>query len=442
LRRVFLATTTLIGAALIASAASAQTAGPKAPFTAILDGEANGNIGILSGTQNSGTNGGHQRDFGMDQNAWMRFFFQAKADNGLTYGWNVRIFGTSSTITVNGLSNDREGIFFRHDAWGTLSLGDDTATGKNGFPEVKADWGPPTSSQSYLGPDGKLEGTFLKNTDTRAFTIFNSFIKLGSDDGFPSGRAMHIWYGTPTFAGFSANMDFTPDGRSRNEEQFVTDTLANTPGTNNALSQSLSESNFQNVFSLNVQYKGSLGPVAVGTGFQYAHAQSKNAFGLAGGTEFSNQTFNDVNSWETGVVLNYAGFQFGVQYNWYGDSAYPHHQTGGNTIIGGAVDTWGWSTGLEYFMGPWVVGGYYWYGKAPGTFQWAPVGTAPIPGGNGSFEFNYYAAGIGYTVAPGLKFYGELFYYNDWNTHVVSAASNSGRNPHGQIYIFGTSLSW
>ena len=93
-------------------------------------------------------------------------------------------------------------------------------------------------------------------------------------------------------------------------------------------------------------------------------------------------------------------------------------------------------------MGPWVVGGYYWYGRGPGTFQLASAGTAPTPGGNGQFEFNYYALGAGYTVAPGLKFYGELFYYDDWNTHVVSAAPNSGRHLTGQVYIIGTSLAW
>jgi hypothetical protein len=442
LRKVLFGTSALFGAALLAGTAMAQTAGPKAPFTAILDGEANANFGVLSGVQNSGNNGGHARDFGMEQNAWMRFFFEAKADNGLTYGWNVRILGTSSTITFNGFSNDREGIYFRHDAWGTVSIGNDTATGKQGFPFVKADWGPPTSAQSYLGPDGKLEGAFLQTTDTRAFNIFNTFIKLGSDNGFPSGRAMHIWYGTPTFAGFSANMDYTPDGRSRNEEQFVTDTLAATPATNNALAQSLSATNFQNIASINVQYKGTLGPAAVAGGVQYAHAQSKNALGLAGGTEFSNQTFRDANSYEAGFTANYAGFQFGLTGTWYGKSAQPKAQTGGNAIIGGSVDSWGWSTGLEYFMGPWVVGGYYWYGRAPGTFQWAPLGTAPIAGGNGQVEFNYYAVGLGYTVAPGLKFYTEAFFYNDYNTHVVSTASNSGRNPNGQIYIVGTSIAW
>src|SRR5258706_5334335 len=117
LRKGLFASTALIGAVMLAGAAAAQTAGPKAPFTAILDGEANANFGVLSGVQNSGNNGGHARDFGMEQNVWMRFFFEAKADNGLTYGWNVRIIGSFDTITFNGFSNDREGIYFRHDAW-------------------------------------------------------------------------------------------------------------------------------------------------------------------------------------------------------------------------------------------------------------------------------------------------------------------------------------
>ena len=421
----------------------AQTAGPKAPFKAILDGEAVGTFGILSGVQNSGNNGGHARDFGMEQNAWMRFFFEAKADNGLTYGWNVRILGTSSTITFNGFSNDREGIYFRHDAWGTLSIGNDTATGKQNIPVVLADWGPPTSSQSYLGPDGKLEGEFLRTTDTRAFQIFNSFIKLGSDDAFPSGRAMHIWYGTPTYAGFSASMDYQPDGTSRNEEQFVTSTQSGAPSA----SQSLSSTNFQNVWSVNLSWKGEWMGAAWAPMVQYAHGQSKNLFGLAGGTEFSNQAFKDINSYEAGVKVNYAGFQFGIEGTWYGQTEVPKQQTGGTGPIGNTPDTWGWATGLEYFMGPWVVGGYYWYGRAPGTFQLGTVGTAltnvnGVTAGNGVFEFNYYAGGIGYTVAPGLKLFGELFYYNMYNTHILSTASNSGRNLTGQVYIFGTSISW
>src|SRR3954471_2939288 len=157
LRKLLFGSTALIGAVMLAGTASAQTAGPKAPFTAILDGEVDGNVGILGGTQNSGANNGHQRDFGFVQNAWMRFFFEGKADNGLTYGWYVRIMGTSSTISAHGFSNDRELMYFRHPTSGTAEGGHGSSTGKPGFPFVRADWGPSSSSQSYPGPDGKLE---------------------------------------------------------------------------------------------------------------------------------------------------------------------------------------------------------------------------------------------------------------------------------------------
>jgi hypothetical protein len=431
----------LIGAVILASAASAQTAGPKAPFTARLDGEVNGNFGILSGTQNSGTNGGHQRDFGMEQNGWLRFSFEAKADNGLTYGWNVRMLSTSSSISFDGFANDREGLYLRHPAWGLVSIGNDTSTGKQGFPTVNADWGPATTSQSYFGPDSKLEGAFLQTTDTRAFAMYNTFIKDGSDNAFPSGRAMHIWYGSPTWNGLSIQADYEPDGASRNEEQFVTSTQSGAPSA----TQSLSASNMQNIMSTNLQYRAEIRGVALQTGIQYAHGQSKNLFTTTG----SNQAFKDANSWETGIKANYAGFQFGVMYTWYGQTGVPKAVTGGTGPVGKVNDTWGWSTGLEYFTGPWVIGGYYWFGRAAGTYQLSAAGTpltnvGGVTAGNGAFEMNNYAVGVGYTVAPGLKLYGELFYYDYYNTHIAASASNpnNGRNPNGQVYIIGTSLAW
>src|SRR5262249_3687166 len=153
--------------------------------------------------------------------------------------------------------------------------------------------------------------------------------------------------------GFSANMDFTADGRSRNEEAFQTDTVVAAPAAG-TISQNLNETNFQNVFSINIQYKGELGPVAVAGGVQYAHGDPKHANFLVGGTEASNATQRAINSYEAGLVANYAGFQFGLQYTMYGQSGAPRDVNFGNHLLGGSVDTWGWSTGLEYFMGPWV----------------------------------------------------------------------------------------
>jgi hypothetical protein len=436
LKTAFVGTTALVAAVFLAAGAEAQTAGPKAPFTAILDGEVNANFGIQSGTQNTA----HARELGMQQSAWMRFFFEGKADNGLTYGWYVRTLGDSSAIAVDKFSNDRESMYFRHPSWGTVEIGTGTSTGKRGFPFVLADWGPPTSSQNYLGPDGKLERLFV--TDPNGQTILALFDKVGTDNAFPSGRAEHIWYGSPEWSGVSFSADYTPDGATRNEEQFVTTTQAGAPST----SQSLSESNFQNAVSIGVNYQGVLGPVALATGVQYAHAQSKNNYGLAGGTEFSNQAFRDPNSFHTGVKMNYAGFQWGLDYSWYGRSALPKALAAGSA----PVTTWGWGTGIEYFTGPWVVGGYYTYSRGAGIVF--PAGTTSVSlngipqANNGLFEGNRYALGAGYTVAPGLKIYSEFFYYDTFDTHVTVAqnavSAANPRNPNGQVFILGTSFAW
>jgi outer membrane protein OmpU len=426
--RTLLVGTTALAAGLLATGlAQAQTAGPKAPFSAILDGEANANFGIISGQQNTA----HNRDVGMEQNVWMRFFFEGHADNGLTYGWYVRMLGTSSAVADSGFTIDREAIYLKHPAWGTVELGEGTAGGKNGIPFVTADWGPPTTSRFYLGPDGGLEDQFIK--DPLPQTILNNLSKIGANN-FDIRRTNHIFYQTPGWNGVSLSAAYAPDGTQRNEEQFVTST-AGTPVT----TSSTSTTQYQNLVDLGLLYTGEIGPVALKTGVDYVYGQSKNVFSLAGSTQANNQ----INSVHTGFALNYAGLQWAVDYTYAGSSAAPH--------IGNLNDVsmWGWSTGLEYFLGPWTFGGYYWYGRAPGIF--APLAAGASLGGQvfpvaqtagGVWEMNNFEVGVGYTIAPGLKLYEAAFFYSDYNTHVPTGSSGNLRNPTGQVYLTGISVAW
>jgi outer membrane protein OmpU len=422
-----LGTSSLVGILLLASAASAQTAGPKAPFAAILDGEANGNLGIISGQKNIA----HDRDFGMEQNVWMRFFFEGKADNGLTYGWYGRILGTSSSVSSNGFVIDREAIYFKHPSWGTVELGGGTSGGKDAIPFVTADWGPPTTSRFYLGPDGGLEPFFIK--DPLPSTILNNLTKVGSDN-VDIRRTMHVFYGTPVWSGVSFDLSYAPDGITRNEEQFVTST-AGTPVTTSGTATA----QFQNLTDASVKYATQLGPVAFRTGIDYVWAQSKNVFTTTGST----QANNNISSWHTGIQANWLGFQWGVDYSYGGYGDQPHL---GN---GDRLTSWGWSTGLEYFLGPWTIGGFYWFNRAPGIF--APLAAGSTLGGqlfpvaqtaNGVWEMNLFEIGVGYTVAPGLKLYEAAFYYSDYNTHVPVGSPGRFRNPTGQAYITGLSVAW
>jgi predicted porin len=427
-RQVLLGTTGLIFVLSLASAASAQTAGPKAPFTAILDGEVNANLGIISGQRNNA----HDRDLGMEQNVWMRFFFEGKADNGLTYGWYTRMLGTSSSVSVAGFTVDREAIYLRHPSWGTVELGEGTSGGKEGFPFVTADWGPVTSSRFYLGPDGGLEALFIK--DPLPATILSNLSKIGADN-VDIRRTNHIYYGTPVWNGFSVNASYAPDGTQRNEEQFVTST-AGVPVT----ISSTSTTQYQSLMDASVNYAAALGPVALRTGVNYVHGQSKNVFSATGST----QANDAINSVHTGFRANYLGFQWAVDYTYAGNSERPHIAN-----LNPNVKMWGWSTELEYFFGPWVVGGYYWFARAPGVF--APLAAGATLGGqvfpvaqtgNGAWEMNNFELGVGYTLAPGLKLYQAAFYYSDYNTHVPVGAPGKFRNPTGQVYITGIAFAW
>jgi len=179
--------------------------------------------------------------------------------------------------------------------------------------------------------------------------------------------------------------------------------------------------------------------VAWRTGIDYVYGQSKNVFTTTGST----QANNNINGWHAGVQANVFGFQWAVDYTYAGYSAQPHL---GNLD---RLTSWGWSTGLEYFVGPWTLGGYYWYLRAPGIF--APLAAGASVGGqifpvaqtaNGVWEMNFYELGIGYTLAPGLKLYQAAFYYSDYNTHVPVGGPGHFRHPTGQAYITGVSVAW
>jgi predicted porin len=428
LRRVLCSTTAFAAAAAVGAialplSAEAQTAGPKAPFTAILDGDVNTNFAVISGQQNAS----HNRDFGMEQNGWLRFFFEGTSDNGLTYGFYVRTLSSSDSITANGFSNDRESIYLRGN-FGTVEIGNGASWSRRGAPNVTADWGPPTQAQNYLGPDGKLEDKLIK--DANENRIFAAMRMIGSDN-ISEGRIEHIAWFSPEIKGFQFGLSVAPDGTSRNEETFTTST-AGTPNTTSTTSLA----QFQNVVAGGVVYKHQLGPVVTASQVEYVHAQSKNVFTPTGST----QANKDVSSVHTGFKANWAGFQFAVDYTYAGHSASPNI---GN--LNPNPTMWGWDVGLEYFLGPWTVGGFYQFARSPGLFgPTTTLGATRVAGG--VWEMNIMGIGAGYQIAPGLKAYTEAFYYNDYDTHVTVATNalfaGDQRNPHGQLYLVGLAFDW
>jgi outer membrane protein OmpU len=424
MRKLLLAATAISAAATMTHAASAQTAGPKAPFTAVLDGSAVFTLGIPSATQNAN----HGRDLGMRQDADMRFKFEAKADNGLVYGWYVRIEGESSAVAVDTRSINREWLYLIDERWGGVQLGSASNPASSTFGGacgliVPANYGP-CGAPNQMGPDGGLEELLL--TDPNAVAINGALSRTGGTQASAIKFATKIRYDSPKIAGFVFRFAYAPDGRQRNEEQFVTDTQGAAAITTSADQGGGYLGKFQNLIDTSLTWTGTIGPFTNMSGIDYTHGDPKDiTFGTA--------VAKPINSVIVGTQLGFAGWTLGVAYNWAGESGFS------NTVFqpGGAkpVQSWGMSAGLEYDFGPWQMGTWYQYARSQGAFAT-----------NGQIDLNYFGVGAGYTVAPGLKLFSEAFFYDDHNTHVTEAqnATSVGnpRNPNGQIYLAGLDLEW
>jgi hypothetical protein len=435
LRKVSLGTTCLIGAVALATAASAQTAGPKAPFTAFLDGDVNDNFGVISGQQNAG----HARGVGMQADAWLRFTFEGHSDNGLTYGFYVRTLGTSSSISVDGYANDREATYLSSD-YGYVEIGTGQSVGKESGAFTKAPYGPPGSSQKDLGPDEGLEKVFMVDPVAAAF---NSNLGKFGGDVIGVTRATHIYYMSPEYHGFHISADYAPDGAGRTEEMYLTSTAGSAVTTTTQ-----STTNYQNLWEGLVGYKGTIGPVALTTNVAYSYGQSKNIFAApsAGAPNGSSTAANTpISNVHTGFKANYNGIELGFDYTYAGDSVEPRNLSPSIK----PVTSWGTAFAVNYYTGPWIIGALYWYARGPGIFSAVPVGgsylgtTTTVPRtANGLWEQNLIDTGVGYQLAPGLRVYEVVSLYYDSDTHVQTQTGTAQRHPRGQIYITGITFDW
>jgi|SwirhisoilCB3_FD_contig_81_487657_length_1507_multi_4_in_0_out_0_1 hypothetical protein len=444
-----LRTTTILAGTVFAASAMAQTAGPKAPFTAYIDGDAQTYIGVQSGTRNNGTSqpvtapavNSHGRALGMLNNAEIRFTFEGKADNGLTYGWFGRMGGASDTITFNGWSIDREDLYFKDRNWGTLQLGNNSSAGKGGFPYTQCDYGP-LENVSSLCPDGGSEQLLM--SDPNALAMDGVLVHLGADGPLSRGRAMGLYYQSPNLNGLVFRADYGPDGQSRNEEQFVT--------TTSATAQTISTksgSKMMNIATASAMYQWAAGDWSGIMGAGISTGQGKKIYTTLG----EQQAISDMLGYFGGASVQWRDWRIAANYTWKGKSMQLENPTAAAPT--GPVNvnhptSWGYSLMLEQYSyaiyqpddkgptgGDWGYGFWYQYARDAGPFT-----------SNGIWEINYFGLGGGYWIAPGLQVFTEAFYYNDYNTHpssnnggFVGTAANQ-RNPRGQIYFAGVSVEW
>ena len=355
MKKTLLASTALVGAALLAAPANAGTVGSKDAMSVSLMGTLWFSVSMYDEDVSAGNGRGYR--FGVNES---EIHVQAKntADNGITYGVTVEL----SAGAADGTAADEAWAFLASDSWGRLELGDqDDATNRMRF-------GSQNAHKGLGGPVGGL-GSNL--------TLFNGFGGEGMGaradwDNNTTSDDTKATYFTPRFSGFQLGASLTPDSGI-------------VSGTGGLLDTD-NDGDFENVVSLGANYVGKFDEVGVGLSIVGQFGDDEDAAGAEG---------EDLSIWGVGGKVNFAGFSLGAHYSDFGETGI----TVANARAGADAGSV-WSVGVGYQAGPWGVSAWY-TDHEKDNANTSPAGAL-------NTELTRIGFGAGYTVAPGWLLRADL----------------------------------
>lgn len=377
MKKTLLASTALVGAALLAAPASAGTVGSKDAMSVTLGGTLWFSVSVYDEDVSAGNGRGYR--FGVNESE-IHIGAKNTADNGITYGVNVELSGGAA----DGTAADEAWAFLDSDSWGRLEMGDqDDVTNRMRL-------GSQNAHKGLGGPTGGL-GSNL--------TLFNGFGGEGMGaradwDNNTTSDDTKVSYFTPRFSGFQLGASVTPD----------TGIVSGTGG----LLDTDNDGDFENVVSLGANYVGKFDEVGVGI----------SATGQWGDDEVGAAESSDLEIWGVGGKVDFAGFTLGAHYSDFGETAI----TLANALAGADAGS-AWSVGLGYQAGPWGVSAWY--------TDHSKDNATTSPAGALESELTRIGFGAGYTVAPGWLLRADLEFISHDNisggTGVGTTTDNDGR---------------
>jgi len=399
MRKILLGTTAVVGLALAAPAAFAQSSsliGQGVPGGALGAGPAVQTSGLsvrLGGyfqfgaasisdsmdtgaTRSNMTNGGTSYNSGANANAQSRqstdfrndaeinIYVDGRAANGLQYGAVLEI-QMDNIVASSGdgttLSYD-EMYGFVKGAWGELRFGQEDSAAS--LMQVRR--------PSILGVDDDWDEY-----------LTTSYINAGVNDG---NDATKIIYLSPQFNGFDFGVSYAPN-RFEGEEKL------------NASSTTAWQRDFTNLtneVSAAIRYRGTIGAVGITAGAvaQFADAPKLSATGQTLATKAQNLSVYSV-----GLQLAAHGFTVGGEYTWGTYSGVP-----GSTALNPNLDNSSmYGLGATYTTGPVQIGAVY------------MRGTQDNGGTRDDRTQDYIGVGVAYTLAPGMFLYASYNKMTDNN---------------------------
>ncbi|RUQ73887.1 porin [Azospirillum doebereinerae] len=381
----------LAGSAAVALALGAGAANAQAKFEVKVGGDAYFEAGYVDQDLDSGLRSTEFRN-----RMRINIIPSAKADNGLEYGARIRIRANAGAGNARTTDADRAYIYAQG-SFGQVRLGV-----QNSFNDETYVSAP----QDYL-PLGIYDGVtaWLGNADiTGGLASLNG--SMINQSLVVENNSTKIVYFSPRFAGFQFGASYLPRNDSSATDVNRTKPVGAALGQFNPI--------FQDMVEVGANYNNTFGGVLVKASAGYFWGQAvDNVVG---------SNYKDLNAYQLGAQLGYAGFVVGGNYTDFGKSG--QNERPGFFTENSRM----WQAGVQYTAGPIVVGANYKNGKDAGSLAV-----------NGDRELQVYEIGVGYTVAPGLTLQAQYDYFkadSDLSTAAVD------RDDKGNVVLVRTILAF
>jgi hypothetical protein len=181
------------------------------------------------------------------------------------------------------------------------------------------------------------------------------------------------------------------------------------------------------------QWRGTFGDVGLGVMAEYTHATHKASLfsptaGVTSGLQFGaaglgGYNFIDINSFAVGGQVSWMGLTVGGSFSDHFRSTY---LTGPGLQRG--QDAYAYVAGIQYAIGPWVVGYNYSYTLDAGSVS--PLNVRALGGGSNINE--WHSVGAKYILAPGL------FLFTEYGN--VRVQSNGTNVNYANVGVVGTGI--
>lgn len=402
MKKILLGTTGLVGAALLATAASAET--PKVTLGGFSDFQAG-----WADNDTAPAVGDNGVAFRNDNEITVHV--DGKTDAGLGYGAVIDLEADLTGDNNNEGVNASRTFTYLEGGWGRVEMGGnksvastmrvDASTVAVATGGINGDWVHfvnPTGAATNGGTGAAgTPGTFITNSELQV--EHGSVDALDDESTYNSTK---ITYYSPRWAGFQFGASYTPDIDSKGQSgQRLDDTFGDIIDIG---------------LGYETQFDGGWKLAVAGT---YETADNQAGAG-----------FDDIQGWNLGALVGWDAFSLAASYGDWDEGAFtvaaaavPFGNPG--TVTPAATNTDGnyWTAGLGYDAGAFGLSATY-------------LDSELSIGGGADNDFNNLVLGADYKLAPGLTPYVEASFY-EFDAPGVSTSDNDGT-----AVIVGTQLAF